>query len=272
MILLRPQCGDDADDRVGRPDAELAANRCHIGQRGESPRVDAVGNHGHFAPSNSQVLRPGTRPCDSATAMKASVIGVSIRLSRPTPSGQPVLCSAERTTGTPTRRAASRPQNILSPAPTVMTASISRCRNRLVSRGQTRRSYLLRQQVVVDRNLVGQRFAQRAALLQTAQFRCESLAVQPPDDFAVNISAPPTRMSVCMNITRSGRPARVPLLAALREMSRPNTALLAVAGSPVVERQAVPRHPPSSHCIFKSHELAPLVPRTATNNAFQLRK
>ena len=105
-----------------------------------------------------------------------------MRLSRPTPSGQPVLWSAERITGTPTRRAASRPQNILSPAPTVMTASISRSRSSRVSRGQTRKSYLLLSKSLVHWNLVGQRLAQLAAVFQAAQFGRKALAVQPAND------------------------------------------------------------------------------------------
>ena len=140
--------------------------------------------------------------------MKASVIGVSMRLSRPTPSGQPVLCSAERTTGTPARRAASRPQNILSPAPTVTTASIWRSRSSCVSRGQTRRSYLLASSDVVDGNLVGQHFAERARFFQAAQLRGEALAVEPANE--VRRSAFRRRRpacSVCMNSTRSGRVA-----------------------------------------------------------------
>ena len=129
VILFGPQRGDDRrrPGRSGRCPARggrLAAS----GTGAKRVGVDAVGNHERLCRPASCSSSIRNAPCESATAMKASVIGVSRRLSRPTPSGQPVLCSAERTTGTPTRRAASRPQNILSPAPTVTTASICRSR------------------------------------------------------------------------------------------------------------------------------------------------
>ena len=116
--------------------------------------------------------------------MKASVSGASRRLGNSTWSGRPVECSAEQITGTPASQPASRPQNILSPpVPTVTTASIRRRRISRVSRHSTRNVVLVRQQAGEGRDLPGQHLAQRAEVLQAAQFRQEPLAVHAADQF-----------------------------------------------------------------------------------------
>ena len=56
MILFGPQRGDDADDRIGRADAQLAADGGDVGHRGEAVGVDAVGNDEHLAGGKALVV------------------------------------------------------------------------------------------------------------------------------------------------------------------------------------------------------------------------
>ena len=87
--------------------------------------VDAVGNHADLVGRKmldlDQMPRMGLGHADERIGPAGQE---PQRLSRPIVSGQPVECRAEQITGTPASRAAIRPQNILSPAPTVTTASI----------------------------------------------------------------------------------------------------------------------------------------------------
>ena len=111
--------------------------------------------------------------------MKASVSGASSRLDNSTGSGRPVEWIAEQITGTPASHAASRPQNILSPRPTVTTASTRRRRISRASRGRTMKSYLWRSRPAwtgisatvssrAVRILSGSKFRQESPVIQAA--------------------------------------------------------------------------------------------------------
>ena len=121
------------------------------------------------------------RPCGRATATKASVSGASRRLDRSTWSGRPVEWIAEQITGTPASQAARRPQNILSPGPTVTTASIRRRRKRPRQPPEDGEIVLVAEQARVGGNLPGEFRPQRPEFLQAAQFRQEPRAIEPAD-------------------------------------------------------------------------------------------
>ena len=144
VVLLRPQRRHDARHRRRLGSKPNSCCSAAIGPAGMEPLdVDAVGNDADLSRPGNLRAPPDSRPCGSATAMKASVSGASRRLGNSTWSGRPVECSAEQITGTPASQPASRPQNILSPpVPTVTTASIRRRRNSRVSRQSTAKSYL----------------------------------------------------------------------------------------------------------------------------------
>jgi hypothetical protein len=123
----------------------------------------------------------------------------------PTPSGQPVECRALQITGTPANWAAIRPQNILSPAPTVTTASM---RFRFISRAsrkRTRRSYF----DVSRSESTGTSLARSSPKgpFSFKQATCGSIRVRrnPRIKLTRSVSAPPTGMLVIKKRVFSGR-------------------------------------------------------------------
>ena len=75
--------------------------------------IENIGNAAAYAVVIEEILPRGMRGAAPTLVPDLTTL-----------SGQPVECKALTITGTPARQAASRPQNILSPAPTVTTASI----------------------------------------------------------------------------------------------------------------------------------------------------
>ncbi len=144
--------------------------------------------------------------------MKPSVTGVSQRLSRPTPSGQPVECRADRITGTSARQAAIRPQNILSPAPTVTTASICRRRIKCCKRIMTRTSYFeCNSRLCTGISRANMSPSGPGSFKQqiSGQNRWRSMR---RTRLTNSVSAPPTGMLVMANRTRSGPRSPAPLV------------------------------------------------------------
>ena len=119
-------------------------------------------------------------------------------------SGQPVEWSADKTTGTPATRAARRPQNILSPAPTVTTASIRWRRKSRSSRPSTATSNLPRiKLLVVGISCESTSPSGPSDLRQASAGRKRSRSIR-RTRLTNSVSAPPTGIDVIKNITRSG--------------------------------------------------------------------
>ena len=115
MVLFRPQGRHDAGQRARRRQAQSPPQAPGSAAGTELLHVDAVGNHADLRRRAALV-----RGQVAAMRLGHGNKGVGERgqqaIGQFTRSGRPVECSAEAITGTPASQAASRPQNILSPA------------------------------------------------------------------------------------------------------------------------------------------------------------